>query len=71
MRPLHLLELCCISPVPRTALLLRVAAVVVQPWSGQAPVHQPQYLPSLSEVDLGWFQGKRNGEQQQQQQPPP
>jgi hypothetical protein len=27
-------------------------------------VQQPQYLPSLSEVDLGWFQGKRNGEQQ-------
>lgn len=28
----------------------------------------PIYLPSLAEVDLGWFQGLRNGEEQQQQQ---
>eukprot|EP00882_Tetradesmus_deserticola_P005779 GHRQ01006084.1.p2 GENE.GHRQ01006084.1~~GHRQ01006084.1.p2 ORF type:complete len:238 (+),score=69.41 GHRQ01006084.1:1155-1868(+) len=34
--------------------------VMSQPWAGRAPVQQPQYLPSLSEVDLGWFQGKRN-----------
>jgi hypothetical protein len=40
--------------------------LLLQPWADQAPVQQPQYLPSLSEVDLGWFQGKRNGEQLQQ-----
>jgi len=28
----------------------------------QAALLEPQYLPNLAEVDLGWFQGLRNGE---------
>jgi hypothetical protein len=49
--------------------LICFASFALQPWAEQAPVQQPQYLPSLSEVDLGWFQGKRNGEQQQLNEP--
>uniref|UniRef100_A0A383WBQ0 Uncharacterized protein n=1 Tax=Tetradesmus obliquus TaxID=3088 RepID=A0A383WBQ0_TETOB len=50
---------CFSSPHTRAR---QTTEIVWQPWAGQAPVQQPQYLPSLSEVDLGWFQGKRNAQ---------
>jgi hypothetical protein len=49
---------CFSSPHTRAR---QTADIVWQPWRGVAPEPEPHFLHSLSEVDLGWFQGLRNG----------
>jgi hypothetical protein len=49
---------CFASPHRRAA---QTAELLWTPWSGQ--VGPVTYLDSLREADLGWFQGRRNGEE--------
>jgi broad specificity phosphatase PhoE len=50
---------CFASPHRRAA---QTAELLWTPWSGSlGPV---TYLDSLREADLGWFQGRRNGEEE-------
>lgn len=53
---------CFSSPHTRAQ---QTTEIVWPQWQGTAEVQDPIYLPSLAEVDLGWFQGLRNGKQQQ------
>ena len=50
---------CFSSPHTRAR---QTTDIVWQQWRDSAAVAEPIYLPSLAEVDLGWFQGLRNGE---------
>jgi broad specificity phosphatase PhoE len=49
---------CFSSPHTRAR---QTTEIVWQQFQQSADVQEPIYLPSLSEVDLGWFQGLRNG----------
>lgn len=49
---------CFSSPHTRAR---QTTEIVWQQFQQSAAVQDPIYLPSLSEVDLGWFQGLRNG----------
>jgi hypothetical protein len=52
---------CFSSPHTRAR---QTTEIVWQQWQQQDSVvaREPIYLPSLAEVDLGWFQGLKNGE---------
>jgi broad specificity phosphatase PhoE len=50
---------CFSSPHTRAR---QTTEIVWQQWQEAAPLQEPIYLPSLAEVDLGWFQGLKNGE---------